>query len=72
MKRLKPLFRSAPACWVPAFRCPLITPSRPSTTMKKPITLTGNVTKVSPDNPHRWIYPDVKNDKRTTAILSSR
>ena len=29
----------------------------------KPITLTGNVTKVSPDNPHGWIYLDVKNDK---------
>src|SRR5207253_2147703 len=30
---------------------------------EKPITLTGNVTKVSPDNPHGWIYLDVKNDK---------
>jgi Family of unknown function (DUF6152) len=29
----------------------------------KPITLTGKVTKVSPDNPHGWIYLDVKNDK---------
>jgi len=25
--------------------------------------LTGKVTKVSPDNPHGWIYLDVKNDK---------
>ena len=30
---------------------------------QKPITLTGTVTKVSPDNPHGWIYLDVKNDK---------
>ena len=30
---------------------------------QKPITLTGKVTKVSPDNPHGWIYLDVKNDK---------
>ena len=29
----------------------------------KPITLKGEVTKVSPDNPHGWIYMDVKNDK---------
>jgi hypothetical protein len=29
---------------------------------EKPITLTGKVTKVSPDNPHGWIYLDVKND----------
>jgi hypothetical protein len=30
---------------------------------EKPITLTGAVQKVSPDNPHGWIYLDVKNDK---------
>ena len=30
---------------------------------QKPITFTGTVTKVSPDNPHGWIYLDVKNDK---------
>ena len=30
---------------------------------EKPITLTGKVMKVSPDNPHGWIYLDVKNDK---------
>ena len=30
---------------------------------EKPIILTGRVTKVSPDNPHGWIYLDVKNDK---------
>jgi len=30
---------------------------------QKPLTLTGKVTKVSPDNPHGWIYLDVKNDK---------
>ena len=30
---------------------------------EKPITLTGKVTKVSPDNPHGWIYLDVKNAK---------
>jgi hypothetical protein len=30
---------------------------------QKAITLTGKVTKVSPDNPHGWIYLDVKNDK---------
>lgn len=29
----------------------------------KPITLKGAVTKVSPDNPHGWIYMDVPNDK---------
>lgn len=29
----------------------------------KPITLTGKVTKVTPDNPHGWIYLDVKNAK---------
>jgi len=29
----------------------------------RPITLIGKVTKVSPDNPHGWIYLDVKNDK---------
>jgi hypothetical protein len=28
---------------------------------QKPITLTGKVTRVSPDNPHGWIYLDVKN-----------
>jgi hypothetical protein len=28
----------------------------------KPITLTGKVTKVSPDNPHGWIYLDVTKD----------
>ena len=28
---------------------------------EKPITLVGNVTKVSPQNPHGWIYLDVKN-----------
>jgi hypothetical protein len=30
---------------------------------QKPVKLTGSVTKVSPDNPHGWIYMDVKNDK---------
>jgi hypothetical protein len=30
---------------------------------EKPITLKGEVTKVSADNPHGWIYMDVKNDK---------
>jgi hypothetical protein len=30
---------------------------------EKPITLTGKVQKVSPDNPHGWIYLEVKNDK---------
>jgi hypothetical protein len=30
---------------------------------EKPIKLTGKVVKVSPDNPHGWIYLDVKNDK---------
>src|SRR6478672_153970 len=30
---------------------------------QKPVTLVGNVTKVSPDNPHGWIYMEVKNDK---------
>ena len=30
---------------------------------EKPLTLTGKVTKVTPDNPHGWIYLDVKNDK---------
>src|SRR5437868_14960907 len=30
---------------------------------EKPITLTGKVTKISPDNPHGWIYLDVQNDK---------
>jgi hypothetical protein len=30
---------------------------------EKPITLKGQVTKVTPDNPHGWIYMDVKNDK---------
>jgi hypothetical protein len=29
----------------------------------KPITLTGKVQKVSPDNPHGWIYMNVPNDK---------
>ena len=29
----------------------------------KPLTLTGNVTKVSPDNPHGWIYLDAKNEQ---------
>jgi Family of unknown function (DUF6152) len=29
---------------------------------QKPITLKGEVTKVTPDNPHGWIYMDVKND----------
>jgi hypothetical protein len=29
----------------------------------KPINLTGKVTKVSPDNPHGWIYMNVPNDK---------
>ena len=30
---------------------------------EKPITLTGKVTKVSPDNPHGWLYLDVANEK---------
>ena len=30
---------------------------------QKPVTLMGKVTKVSPDNPHGWIYLDVTNDK---------
>ena len=30
---------------------------------EKPIALKGTVTKVSPDNPHGWIYMDVNNDK---------
>jgi hypothetical protein len=30
---------------------------------EKPVTLTGTVTKVSADNPHGWLYMDVKNDK---------
>ena len=30
---------------------------------QKTLTLSGAVTKVSPDNPHGWIYMDVKNDK---------
>ena len=30
---------------------------------EKPITLKGKVTKVSPDNPHGWLYLDVTNDK---------
>jgi len=29
----------------------------------KPINLTGKVTKVTPDNPHGWIYIDAPNDK---------
>jgi hypothetical protein len=29
----------------------------------KPISLTGKVTKVTPDNPHGWIYMDAPNDK---------
>lgn len=29
----------------------------------KPISLKGKVTKVSPDNPHGWIYMEVPNDK---------
>ena len=29
----------------------------------KPIALKGKVQKVSPDNPHGWIYMDVPNDK---------
>jgi Family of unknown function (DUF6152) len=33
---------------------------------EKPITLKGQVTKVSPDNPHGWIYMDVINDKGRT------
>jgi hypothetical protein len=32
----------------------------------KPINLKGVVTKVTPDNPHGWIYMDVKNDKGRT------
>jgi len=30
---------------------------------RKPIVLTGKVTKVSPDNPHGWIYLDVTNSR---------
>jgi hypothetical protein len=30
---------------------------------EKPISLKGKVKKVSPDNPHGWIYMDVPNDK---------
>jgi hypothetical protein len=30
---------------------------------EKPIALKGQVVKVSPDNPHGWIYMDVPNDK---------
>ena len=32
----------------------------------KPITLKGQITKVSPDNPHGWLYMEVKNDKGRT------
>jgi hypothetical protein len=30
---------------------------------EKPITLVGIVTKISPDNPHGWLYMDVKNSE---------
>jgi hypothetical protein len=30
---------------------------------QRPITLTGKVTRISPDNPHGWMYLDVKNAK---------
>ncbi len=30
---------------------------------QKPIALTGKVMRVTPDNPHGWIYMDVPNDK---------
>ena len=30
---------------------------------QQPYTLKGKVTKVSPDNPHGWIYMEVTNDK---------
>ena len=39
---------------------------------EKPITLTGKVTKVSPDNPHGWIYLDVKNDNGQDHQLGAR
>ena len=51
-----------PVCFALGRRRSLITRSRPSDD-EKPITLTGKVTKVSPDNPHGWLYLDVKNEK---------
>ena len=63
MKKLK-LLSSLGACllgaWIPVYAHHSFQAEYDD---QRPVTLTGKVTKVSPDNPHGWIYLDVKNDK---------
>lgn len=66
MKKLKLLFSVAAwllAAWIPASAHHSFQAEYDD---EKPITLTGTVTKVTPDNPHGWLYLDVKNDKGRT------
>jgi hypothetical protein len=63
MKKLKLLFSlsaSLLGAWIPMYAHHSFQAEYDD---QKPVALTGKVTKVSPDNPHGWIYLDVKNDQ---------
>jgi hypothetical protein len=62
MKKLKFLFSLGACslvCWIPMYAHHSFQAEYDD---GKPIVLKGTVTKVSPDNPHGWIYMDVANE----------